>query len=294
MFSSRSQWNITLPDYASWAKIFRWIDRWEKMVYRVEEEAIRMWLPASVGDGFLLIQPENDVELSLTLDHHEGVGEKEVMNFLSQWWDLDRDMSPFYAAFQEDPLLGDSMMKNRGARIVGFPELFEALVLGILGQQVNVQFAYTLKQRITEAYGNKLIWKDEVWWRFPEPESILRSSVAELREMQVSTRKAEYILGVAEAMANHAFTKESLHTLDLADQMRTLTALRGIGPWTAQYVCMKCLHTMEAFPAGDAGLQNSVRDILKMERKPTIEELYELAANWKGWEAYAVWFLWMN
>lgn len=294
MFTVQSQWNFVLPDHASWSKIFRWIDRWETMVYRVDGEAIRMWLPASVGEGFLWIQPENEVELSLTLDHNSELNKADVTDFLSQWWDLHRDMTPFYTAFHNDPLLGDSIARNRGARIVGFPDLFEALVLGILGQQVNVQFAYTLKQRITEAYGQPLDWQGETWWRFPEPEAILTSSVEELREMQVSTRKAEYILGVAQAMAEGRFSKESLHGLDLASQMKILTALRGIGPWTAQYVCMKCLHTMDAFPAGDAGLQNSVRDILKLDRKPTIDELHELAVDWTGWEAYAAWFLWMH
>ena len=263
-------------------------------MYRVEDDTIRMWLPRAVGNGFLTITSVSDNQLQLRLDHSGDLDEKQVEAFLRRWWDLDRDMALFYQQFADDDLLKDSIVANRGARIVGFPDLFEALVIGILGQQVNVQFAYTLKQRLTEAYGEHLDWQGETWWRFPEPAQLGSVSVQELRDMQISQRKAEYLLGVAGAMADGRLSKEELEQQSFAEQMSALTALRGIGAWTAQYVCMKCLHGMDAFPAGDAGLQNAVKSLLGMDRKPTVEELQELATAWKGWEAYATWFLWMS
>ena len=73
---------------------------------------------------------------------------------------------------------------------------------------------------------------------------------------------------------------------------KTLVAQRGIGPWSANYVMMRCLRYPEAYPVGDAGLQNAVKRLLMMDRKPTEAELYELAKPWAGWEAYATFYLW--
>ncbi|WP_036725786.1 DNA-3-methyladenine glycosylase, partial [Paenibacillus forsythiae] len=71
-----------------------------------------------------------------------------------------------------------------------------------------------------------------------------------------------------------------------------LTAVRGIGPWTAQYVRMRCLRDASSFPIGDVGLHNAVKSALGLDRKPTLPELGELFAGWRGWEAYATFFLW--
>lgn len=294
MFPHHSSITLSLPPYAKWSPIFRWIDRWERRVYRVEGERIRMWLPRHVGEGFLEIYPMSETELQLELDHEAGISESAVTSFCASWWDLDRDLSPFYKAYSDDPVLSDSIRQNEGARIVGFPDVFEALSIGILGQQVNVKFAYTLKERLTEAFGDSMEWKGEHWHRFPHPEQLLTATVEDLRKMQVSTRKAEYLLGVAEAIQSGVVDREHLLTIPFEEQMEILTSLRGIGSWTAQYVAMKCLHGMSAFPAGDAGLQNAGKTTLGLGRKATVEELLELAKAWKGWEAYAAWFLWMS
>jgi len=293
-FSERSRWIFVLPPLTRWSLLLRWIDRHETMVYRVRDGMLQLWLPSEVGEGWLSVQPQRETELELTLHHAAELRPERVEAFLGEWWDLDRDLSPFYDRFETDPLLAESLRRNRGARIVGFPDLFEALVIGILGQQVNVAFAYRLKQRLTEAFGQAGDWQGETWWRFPSPADLQGAELASLREMQISQRKAEYLLGVAEAMTQERFTKAGLLAQSWQEQLHTLTALRGIGHWTAQYVSLKCLHHPRAFPAGDAGLQNAVKRLLHMERKPTVEELHELAESWQGWEAYATWFLWMS
>lgn len=293
-FSHTDTWVLTLPPHTRWSQLLRWIDRHEAMVYRWADGKLRLWLPREVGEGFLEVTPTSETDLHLSLFHRGEMAPSQAAFFLSEWWDLTRDLSPFYESFQDDPLLGPSLQASHGARIVGFPDLFEALVIGILGQQVNVGFAYRLKQRLTDAYGHVGTWQGERWWRFPQPERIAEADISHLREMQISQRKAEYLLGVAGAMAEGQLSKASLMMKPWEEQMATLTALRGIGNWTAQYVCMKCLHSPQAFPAGDAGLQNAVKRLLHMDRKPTVEELYELAQPWAGWEAYATWFLWMG
>src|SRR5690348_16840083 len=73
-----------------------------------------------------------------------------VTKYVGEWFDLKTDLKLFYAMAEEDRLLKDLVKKFYGYRIVGQPDFFESLVWAILGQQINLQFAYTLKQRFVE------------------------------------------------------------------------------------------------------------------------------------------------
>jgi DNA-3-methyladenine glycosylase II len=85
----------------------------------------------------------------------------EVVKFIREWLDLDTDLKPFYAMGQKDKLLKALVKNFYGYRIVGQPDLFESIVWAVLGQQINVQFAYTLKQKFVERYGEAITLKEE-------------------------------------------------------------------------------------------------------------------------------------
>ncbi len=264
------------------------------MVFRVEDQVLSHWLPAAVGEGLLRVSAIDDQVLRLELAHRGDISQRAVEDYLSEWWDLRRDMAPFYNAFAHDPLLRDRLRQHHGARIVGIPDLFEAMTLGILGQQVNVSFAFTLKHRITEAFGQAFQHQGKNWWRFPRAEDLAGARPDHLRNMQISQRKVEYLLAVADAIAQGRLGRQQLLSMPFPDQIAAMTAIRGIGNWTAHYTAMKCLYQPQAFPAGDAGLQNAVKSILTMDQKPSVPVLIDIAKSWCGWEAYAVWFLWMG
>jgi DNA-3-methyladenine glycosylase II len=93
-------------------------------------------------------------------------------------------------------------------------------------------------------------------------------------------------------MADGQLSKDMLLNISLKEAEKRLTAVRGIGPWTAHYVMMRCLRHPAAFPVDDAGLINAIKTVGRMARKPTRQEVLKLAEPWKGWEAYAVFYLW--
>jgi len=126
----------------------------------------------------------------------------------------------------------------------------------------------------------------------PDCRVIAELEPAELKELQFTGRKAEYVIGIARAMAEGELTRERLLLQGPAEAQQTLLALRGVGAWTADYVRMKCLHHTDAFPIADVGLHNALKVLLGWERKPTIEEIRRMAEPWKGWEAYATFYLW--
>ncbi|MEW4326977.1 DNA-3-methyladenine glycosylase [Rossellomorea marisflavi] len=217
-----------------------------------------------------------------------------VADYMVEWFDFEQDLSGFMEMAGRDPVLKPFAERYEGMRILCIPDLFEALVWAILGQQINLTFAYTLKKRFVERYGESVTFNGSTHWLFPSCERVATLSIDELRELQFTRRKAEYILDLAKAMERGELSKEKLLQLDASAIRDRLLAIRGVGAWTADYVRMKCFHDRSAFPVADVGLHLALKEALGLERKPTIEEIEELAINWKGWEAYATFYLWRS
>ncbi len=212
--------------------------------------------------------------------------------YVREWFDLSTDLSGFYAMAETDPVLRSVVQQYYGLRLIGIPDLFEAFVWAVMGQQINLTFAYTLKKRFVEKYGEHVVYEGDHYWTFPSPATIAELPVDELKALQLTGRKAEYIIGIASAMANGNLHKERL--LQEPDIEHALLKIRGIGAWSANYVMMKCLRSQSAFPLADVGLHNALKAQLKIDRKPSLTEIAELAKNWEGWQAYATFYLWRS
>ncbi|WP_040208842.1 DNA-3-methyladenine glycosylase family protein [Neobacillus jeddahensis] len=219
----------------------------------------------------------------------------QVAFYIWGWFDLDTNLRHFYELASTDPILRSVVENYAGLRIIGVPDIFEALTWAIIGQQINLTFAYTLKKRFVEQFGECLTFEGSTFWVYPSYNKIAEIKVDELRELQFSVRKAEYVIGVAQAMSKGELTKEGfLQQGDYLQIKKSLMAIRGIGAWSADYVLMKCLHETAAFPIADVGLHNALKFQLGIERKPTLAEIAELAKNWEGWQAYATFYLWRS
>src|SRR6267142_616826 len=87
--------------------------------------------------------------------------QSEISQYIREWFDLDTDLKPFYSLARKDDLLRDLVKKFKGYRIIGQPDLFESLVWAVLGQQINLAFAYTLKQRFVQQFGERVNHGDQ-------------------------------------------------------------------------------------------------------------------------------------
>jgi len=215
--------------------------------------------------------------------------------YVAEWLDLKRDLRPFYDMADADPILGSIVPRYRGLRLIGVPDLFEALVWSIIGQQISLHVAYLLKRRFVEAYGTSVQSGGRRYWLFPEPERLAESDPDELVGLKFTRRKAEYVVGVARMIADGAVSKAGLaECCDLDEMEKRLTSIRGIGSWSANYAIMRCLRHPDAFPAADVGLHNALKRALGMERKPTVPEVLATGKAWTGWRAYATFYLWRS
>ncbi|MFJ7667221.1 DNA-3-methyladenine glycosylase family protein [Lysinibacillus sp. NPDC097195] len=220
---------------------------------------------------------------------------EQVQTYIEEWFDLGRDLQPFYHMAQKDVVLQHPVEKYKGLRIIGIPDLFEALVWAIIGQQINLTFAYTLKKRFVEQFGESVSYDGDSYWVFPSCERIASLTIEDLRALQFTLRKSEYIIAIAREMASGALTKEQLLQIeDKAHIKKKLMSIRGVGEWTADYVLMKCFHEPTSFPIADVGLQNALKMQLALDRKPTIDEIKKLEVHWRGWQAYATFYLWRS
>lgn len=217
----------------------------------------------------------------------------EVAQYIREWFDLDRDLTPFYKMAKGDPLLKGPVEEFFGLRVIGVPDLFEALCWGVLGQQINLAFAYTLKKQFVEKFGDSIEWNGRNYWVFPTYEQIAQLTPADLADIKMTVKKSEYIIGIAQLMASGELSKEKLLRMDsLKEAEKSLIKIRGIGPWTANYVLMRCLRYTSAYPIDDVGLHNAIKHLTGSEKKPAKEELLKLSMRWEGWQAYATFYLW--
>lgn len=218
-----------------------------------------------------------------------------IFIFIEEWFDLRTDLVPFYQLAKNDSILGPLVQFLEGLRIIGVPDLFEALCWAVIGQQINLTFAYTLKKRLVETFGETYECNGRTYYRFPSPSLLLgNNTLATLRELQFTTKKAEYIIDIAGRIVRGELQKEQLLASGYDAAEETLLRIRGIGPWSAHYVMMRCLRNPAAFPAGDAGLHAALKKQLGLTAKPTPAEIRAVFEPWKGYEAYAVFYLWRS
>lgn len=128
--------------------------------------------------------------------------------------------------------------------------------------------------------------------RFPEfaPADILAASDEDLRGTGLSGPKIRTLRHAAAAALDGDLA--GLAGLGADEAHARLTAIKGVGPWTADIFLLSCLGHADAFPAGDLALQEAARLALDLPRRPTGKELLQIAERWRPWRAVAARLLW--
>jgi DNA-3-methyladenine glycosylase II len=226
----------------------------------------------------------------------EAVGRLEfIRNYIINWLDLKRDMRPFYELLGRDKRLAYMCETFGGLRLIGIVDLFEALSWSIIGQQINLTFAFKLKRRLVEKYGERLDFEGEAYYLFPTYTALAGATVEELREMQFSRSKAAYLIGLASSFAKGELSMEILKGLpDVESRRAALIALKGIGIWTANYTLMKTLREPSSVPHGDTGLLTALANHAVIKERSEVEKIERFFKKYKGWESYLVFYLWRS
>lgn len=162
----------------------------------------------------------------------------------------DLDLRPFYALTRDDRVLGPVTRALRGLKAFRPASLFQMLVIAITEQQISLAAA-RIQERILQRFGDPVADLT----LFPETGVLARTAVSDLMGCGLSRRKAEYVIGVAQAVEGKTLDLQALTRWSDNEVFERLVALRGFGPWSAEYVLVRGLGRPDRVPADDLGVR---------------------------------------
>lgn len=220
------------------------------------------------------------------------VSEEKAKEKIQQLFSTEVDLSPLYQQFSVHKELANVLKRFEGLKLLTDSDLFESIVKIIIGQQVNLTFAGTLTERLIQISGEEVDVGGETFQTFPEPESVAKLTYEDLRELQFSQRKAEYIIDLARLITDGKLDFENLWTMTDEEVIETLLPIRGIGKWTIECLLIFGMGRADVLPAADIGLRNAIKQVWELGMQPSEEEVRKLAENWRPWRTYITYYLW--
>jgi DNA-3-methyladenine glycosylase II len=157
---------------------------------------------------------------------------------------------------------------------------FAGLAAIVVAQQLSTASANAIWGRLAAAF-NPL-----------DPAPILRARPARLARLGLSAPKIRALKAIAKAVVAEELALAGLAELAAEDAHAALTAVHGIGPWTADIYLLSCLGHADAWPAGDLALQEAARVAFALPARPSTKEMQALAESWRPWRAVAARVLW--
>jgi DNA-3-methyladenine glycosylase II len=165
------------------------------------------------------------------------------------------------------------------------PDVYGALVRSITGQQLSVKAAASIYGRLVARFDGKT----------PTPEQILADDPEELRAAcGFSRAKVAYLRSLAEHVLSGELEIDRLSELDDGEVIRELTAVKGIGEWTAHMFLMFTLHRPDVLPVGDLGVRNAAMRAYDLDAPPPPKALEQLAEPWRPHRTRACLYLWRS
>lgn len=217
-----------------------------------------------------------------------------VRQVVAQQFSTDLDLAPFHRIARSDKVLTKLVNHFRGMRIPQAPSVYECIVCAILEQQVNLTFAHQVKKALVETYGDTLQFEGRNYHAFPEPRTLASATPADFRKLQISGPKARYIIGISRAVADGTVNLEGLRLVASDEAHALLVEHKGIGPWTAEYVCLRALGKLDHLPSADVGLQKAIQLLYRLRKTPTSTRVEQIGKRWAGWRSYATFYLWLT
>jgi AraC family transcriptional regulator of adaptative response / DNA-3-methyladenine glycosylase II len=258
-------------------------------VERIDGQAYVRTLAVAGVAGVVRVEPGRGDSLSASLWFPDLRVLPRVLAQVRRVFDLALDPEPVLAHLGKDPDLGPLLAQRPGLRAPGAWDGFEVAVRAILGQQVSVVAARGLAGRLAEHHGVRLDFEPARRFGldrlFPGPE---RLAGLDPESLPMPRARGRALAAIAR------MTLEDGQLFgpgqDLESAVRRLTALPGVGAWTAQYIAMRALREPDAFPHSDLALLRAAAGPDGV--RPSPEALLARAEAWRPWRAYAAAHLW--
>ena len=183
-----------------------------------------------------------------------------------------------------DPVMGRLIAAVGACTLRPEPDLFPLLVRVIITQQISMKAAKTVAERLRKSLPAR---------RFT-PGGLAKRSVEDIMAAGMTRARATYIKGVAEAVAGRKLLLNALPAMSDPEVYAALTALHGLGKWTAEMVLIFGLGRADVFPPGDLGVRNAIGELYHAGVAPGPNECLEFADRWRPYRTLATWYLWRH
>lgn len=164
---------------------------------------------------------------------------------------------------------------------------YQELVDSIISQQLSVKAARSIERRFCELFGGT---------GFPAAEQILKKEANELRTAGLSRAKAVYVLDLARHVVEGRLEFDRFDTMSNEEIAAELTAVKGIGEWTAHMFLMFCMARPDILPVGDLGIRNGIARLYGLDAPASADDVRRIAAEggWHPYETIACWYVWRS
>lgn len=166
------------------------------------------------------------------------------------------------------------------------PQGFETLLQVIVGQQVSLASAAAIWQRLSDGLRRH---DGDV-----TPQALLAQTDEALRGFGLSRPKVRYGRALADAITDGNLNFDDLTRMDDEDVVETLTAIKGIGRWTAEVYLLAALERADVWPAQDVALMIAAADLKGLRERPDAKQMIALAEQWRPWRSFAARLLWQH
>jgi DNA-3-methyladenine glycosylase II len=236
--------------------------------------------------------------------------QKDVGRIIQKMLGLDRDLTSFYtlAKNNKDDLLVSLGQQYLGVKPPCFPSIFETLINAIACQQVTLDLGILMLNRLAENFGVEFEDEDDdgggdgeatPLHAFPRPEDLADVSEQDLRKLGFSRQKARAIrelamICVADNNDNNEVQLDNLGGMSNEQIVEQLSAIRGIGRWSAEYALLRGFGRIDSFPGDDIGAQNNLKQLFHLDKKPDYAEVKKLTSRWHPYEGLVYFHLLLN
>jgi DNA-3-methyladenine glycosylase II len=201
------------------------------------------------------------------------------------------DPEPFSAFAAEDKIFGPLTRAQPGLRIVQSATVFEALTWAVIGQQINLSFAISLRRTFILQAGRR---HSGGLWCYPEAADVAKLEIDDLTSRKFSRAKAETLLRLARLVADGDLPLDVTPSNGIEQISAALLAVKGIGPWTVNYGLLRGYGYADCSLHGDVAIRAALQALLGEEVKPDMPRTEKILAQYSPHRTMAAAHLWAS
>lgn len=187
---------------------------------------------------------------------------------------------------ENDPILAAIIKRSEPCGIRPHTDYFRALAGSIIGQQLSVKAAATIRDRFAKLGCSG----------FPTPDATIIFSEEQLRAVGLSRAKAVYVKDLAQHVSDGRLDLEKLPPMTNEEIIVAVTDVKGVGEWTAHMFLIFCLGRLDVLPTGDLGIRKGMQVLYGLTEMPSPLEMMRISEKnkWRGYESVASWYIWRS